>query len=401
MGKFTDTRYVNTINSLVNATKDKLNNPYYVFSDKKPTKVTYYTQNVEKSTLDEASGLYGEHIGSDSPFKFNKINDFLLYGIDRISTEYEVGDFGMESSPISGTCIILPNTIIPKQGDFFSISYVKESILFKVNSVSCDTLDTGANIYSIDYTLEKTDAIENIEKQVVKRFNFLVKNVGTEFKTIIQDCDYNLISSLEVLIENLIIKFSNIFFMPKLQTFVYNHDGWLMYDPFLIEFLIRNNVLKFGEEFIYVSHACSTNRTFSMDYMKTFFSQLEHVSLPIKCSTLATADLIEDPNSLFVTRLEEYYWVRHIDDTPYKTRFSVFDMDVIEHINENKYYEIGDEKEYYNLWIAYFNNNKDFINGDLLDTVNKTDFMDNLNCFYSLAITIFILERYINKLLEK
>ena len=29
MGKFTDTRYVNTINSLVNATKDKLNNPYY------------------------------------------------------------------------------------------------------------------------------------------------------------------------------------------------------------------------------------------------------------------------------------------------------------------------------------------------------------------------------------
>ena len=76
-------------------------------------------------------------------------------------------------------------------------------------------------------------------------------------------------------------------------------------------------------------------------------------------------------------------------------------MDVIEHINENKYYEMGNEKEYYNLWIAYFNNNKDFINGNLLDIVNKTDFMDNLNCFYSLAITIFILERYINKLLEK
>lgn len=401
MGKFTDTKYVNTINSLVSATKDKLNNPYYVFSDKKPTKVTYYAQNVEKSTLDEASGLYGEHIGNDSPFKFNRINEFLLYGIDRINTDYDVGDSGMESNPISGTCFILPNTIIPRQGDFFSISYVKENVLFKVNGVSCDTLDNGANIYSIDYMLEKVDAIEKIEAQVDKKYSFLVNNVGTDFKAIIQDCDYNLINELEALIENLIIKFSNIFFMPRLQTFVVNHDGWLMYDPFLIEFLIRNEVLKFGEEFVYVAHACSTNRTFSMDYMKTFFSQLEKASLPVECNTIATADLIEDPNSLFVTRLEEYYWVRHVDNTPYKTRFRIFDMDVIEHINEGKYYEKGNEKEYYNLWIAYFNNNKDFINGDILSIVNKTDFMDNLDCFYSLAITIFILERYVKNLIRK
>ena len=56
MGKFSDTRYVNTIDSLVNATKSKLENPYYQFADKKPTKVTYYSQNIEKSTLDESSG---------------------------------------------------------------------------------------------------------------------------------------------------------------------------------------------------------------------------------------------------------------------------------------------------------------------------------------------------------
>ena len=57
MGKFTDTKYTNTIDSLVNATKSKLNNPYYKFNDRKPTKVTYYAQNKEMSTLDEASGL--------------------------------------------------------------------------------------------------------------------------------------------------------------------------------------------------------------------------------------------------------------------------------------------------------------------------------------------------------
>lgn len=401
MGKFSDTKYINTIDNLVGATKEKINNPYYIFSDKKPTKVTYYAQNIEMSTLDEASGLYGEHIGADSPFKFNKINDFLLYGIERINVEYEAGEYGVESNPITGSCIILPNTITPRPGDFFSITYIKEAILFKVNAVTTDTLDTGANIYSLEYSLDKIEGIDNIESQVEKSFNFLVNNVGTDFKTIIQDCDYDLIEKIESLIENLIIKFNNIFFNPKLQTFILNHDGWLMYDPFMIEFLRRNNVLSFSDEYIHVSHACETNRTFAMDYMKTIFYCLENPSNNIKCNTIGTADMIRDPNSLFVTRLEDYYWIRHVDRSPFKTRFTLIDMDIIDHINKNIYYEKDNKKEYYNLWIAYFNNNEDIIKGDLISLINNTDYLDNLSCFYALGITIFILERFIKTLMVK
>lgn len=401
MGKFSDTKYINTIDNLVSATKDKINNPYYKFSDKKPTKVTYYTQNVEKSTLDQASGLYEAHLGSNSPFKFNKIKDFVLYGIDRINVEYDVGEFGAESNPITGSCILLPNTIVPKDGDFFSISYVKENLLFKVNSISPDTLDNGANIYSIDYALEKIDMIDTIESQVAKTYRFIVDNIGTEFKTIIQDCDYDLISNLESLVDNLIIKFNNIFFNDKLQTFVCNHDGWNMYDPFLIEFLKRNNILSFGEEYVYVSHAACTNKTFGMDYLKTFFYALENPTKKISYNTTGTADLIQDPNSLFATRIQEYYMINHVDYTPYKIRINLFDMDVVEHIRDNKMYPKDDEKEYYNLWIAYFNNNDDFIKGDLIDLLNKIEFMDNLKYFYALPISIFIIEKGIMKLLAR
>ena len=165
MGKFKNTRYMDTIDNIVNATKDKLNNPYYIFNDKKPTKVTYYSQSIERSTLDEASGLYGSHLGADSPFKFNKIIDFLLYGIDRIETQYDNGDNGIEAAPITGQAIVLPNTIIPRPGDFFSIKYIKEEILFKINSVTVDTLDTGANIYQIEYQAELTNSISSIDKQ--------------------------------------------------------------------------------------------------------------------------------------------------------------------------------------------------------------------------------------------
>lgn len=401
MGKFTDTKYINTIDSLVNATKSKLNNPYYKFTDQKPTKVTYYSQNIEKSTLDEASGLYEAHVGNSSSFKFNKIKDFIIYGIQKMPTEYDAGEFGIEAAPISGDAVILPNTIVPRPGDFFSISYVKETVLFKVNSVNGDTLDTGANFYKLEYTAELTDAIENIESQVEQNFNFIVNNIGTDFKAIIRSTDYDLVSELEVLVENLITYFETVFFQNNLQTFVYNHDGWYMYDPFMIEFLIRNSVLNYGDKYIYLHHAAATRKTFGMDYLKTFFYNLENPNTEdIKSSTMATADLISDPNSLFSCRMEYYYMIRYFDKTPYKTRFEIFNNDILDHIKENKMYEKGNEKECYNLWIAYFNNNKDFIKGNIVELVKNIDYMDNLEHFYMLGISIFIIEQYIKMLLS-
>ena len=399
-GKFTDTTYKNTIDSLVQATKTKFNNPYYIFSEQKPTRVTYYSQNIEKSTLDEASGLYEAHLGNNSPFVFHKINDFFIYGIEQILVNYDIGDYGTETEGISGEGTILPNTITPRPGDFFSIPYLKEQILFKVSGITTDTLDTGANIYKIEFSLASTTATDTIEKQVEKSFNFVVNNVGTDFKTIIQDCDYDLAKQLEVLIENLITHFENIFFDRKTQTFTFNHDGWLMYDPYMIEFFIRNSVMKYGDSYKFVSHATETHRTFAMDYLKTFFYALENPTVKnLSYSTMATADLINDPNSLFATRLEYYYSVNYKDKNMIKTRFETIDSDVLEHIESGEYYETGDKREFYNLWIAYFNDNKDFVKGSVIDIIMKTDFVDSLYDFYTLGITIFILERYITKLL--
>ena len=400
MGKFTDTKYTKTIDNLVDASKSKLNNPYYKFTDQKPTKVIYYAQNVEKSTLDEASGLYGEHVGDNSPFKFNKIIDFIIYGIDKITVDYEAGEFGAEATPIEGDAIILPNTIIPKPGDHFAIKYIKETLMFRVQSVSIDTLDSGANFYKIEYKLH-TDTIEQIEEQVESDFNFIATNVGTDFKTIIKSEDYNLIDELERLVETLITYFENIFYQTNVQTLVYDHDGWQMYDPFMIEFLIRNSVLNYGEKYVFLDHAAAVNKTFGMDYTKTFFHSLENPNIAdLKPCTMATADLINDPNSLFACRMDYYYMVRYFDKTPYKTRFEIFNNDIIDRIRDNKPFEKGNEKEIYNLWISYFNNEKDFIKGDVLSMIKNADYMDNLECFYMLGISIFIIERYIKMLLS-
>lgn len=400
-GKFTNTTYKDTIDSLVSATKDKLNNPFYIFSDQRPTKVTYYSQNIEQSTMDQASGLYGAHVGNQSPFKFNKIKDFFLYGLEKINTEYDLGEVGIEAGEISGDAIVLPNTIIPRDGDFFSISYIKESVLFKVNGVSPDTLDNGANFYKIEYKLELTDVTDSIEAQVSKIFEFIPNHVGTDFKILILDCDYKLADEISAMTDGLISYFCANFFDSRLQTFVYSHDGWHMYDPFAIEFIIRNKVLSHSTDtYIHVAHATSTSRTFGIDYMKTFFNRLEGRDTR-SFDNSATADLITDPNSLFVTRMDHYYKVRYNDKTPYKTRFNTIDAEVIEHIENGEKFERGNPKEIYNLWIAFMNNENDFITGNAMDLLRNMNLEeDNLRCFYMLIITIYILEQSINSLIK-
>ena len=111
--------------------------------------------------------------------------------------------------------------------------------------------------------------------------------------------------------------------------------------------------------------------------------------------------MIQDPNSLFATRLEDYYWIRHVDSSTNKTRIRLFDMDIIEHIKSNTYYERGNSKEAYNLWIAYFNNDNNFINGDMVELVKNMNYMENIDVFYMLPITIFILEEFVRSLVAK
>ena len=399
MGNFTNTAYANTINSLVNATKDKIKNPYYKFTDKKPTSVVYYKINKEASTLDVGSKTVYENVGKDSPLKYNRIDNFYLYGIEKIQLSYDNGEFGLEASPIEGDAIILPDTIEPSVGDFFTIPYIKEDICFRITSVTKDTLESGGNIYQVSYTNEYYK-IKELEKSVIKTFKFIVDNSGTDFSTILLSRDYELLEKLENLVESLIDYFNELFFDNNVQTFCYHlPDDTVIYDPYLIEFLIRNNVMTYGSKFIYVNHECTLEKTFSLNYAKSFFYALENPSEKIDPQTFASTELIKDPNSLFVTRLISYYKLKYFNHER-GTAIEIFDHDVINHIKNNKYYDEKDRKSIFNIWIAYFNTDNDYIKGNILDTIKKFDWEDGKQCFYGLVIDIFIIERYIEYLVK-
>ena len=159
MGKFLDTTYTATINSILESQTKRLDNTFYTFTDKAPTTCTYYNINTSKSTLDESTNLAYSYTDGDSPLRYNRIKDTVIFGLDRIQVQMDAGDFGLESDTIEGDAYILPNSFKPYPQDYFIINHTNEEYLFKVTSVSLDTLPTGANMYKISYNYKPLASI--------------------------------------------------------------------------------------------------------------------------------------------------------------------------------------------------------------------------------------------------
>lgn len=396
MAKFTNTTHKVTIDSLVDGFKEKLDNPYYIHMDRHGVPSTYYNQNLNKSTLDPGFKSSYSHLGDNSPIKYNKVNNFFIYGIERISVDLENGEFGLESNGIEGEAIILPNTIVPIPNDYFTINHNSKNLLFKVISVSVNTVENGSNFYKIDY---KLDALDNkdIEKQCEDEFEMIVKNVGTQYNTVIRKSDYNYIDRVEVILERLKIYYCDLFYSDRVQAFILNHNNKYFYDPYLTEFLSKNGIVNDGSKFLHVAHQTYIHNTFSLDYDKTFFRLIENRNLKFKPRIQSQADIVNEYLSILCTRAEDYYKIQYIgsDSNPNKFVIQNFDLDLIERIYKKELYS---DNNYLNIIIKYFNNIE--IEPEDIDTIQDIDFESNISLFYNIPILIYILEYNVKSILR-
>ena len=227
-GKFfnTTTAYTQMVNQVAETMKGLLDNPYYLFTDKKASECTYYNINTTMTTLDEATrGNYSE-IANNSPMRFNKIKNFLIYGATKIDINLDISDFGLETSEITGEAIILPKTIIPYPGDYFYLTQIKEPLLFRVTAVNPNTLDTGATMYRINYMLDSADGVKKIDPQVVKIFQFVLDNTGNGSNvsaSIIEEDAFNNASALQNAAGELKDYYISMFYDAKVQSFFQTH----------------------------------------------------------------------------------------------------------------------------------------------------------------------------------
>lgn len=393
MGKFLNTTMATTVNSLVTGINHRLDNPYYTFTDKHPTLCTFYNVNDTKSTLDEGSKQYADINSEDSPLRYNKITNVFLYGIERITADLDIGEYGLESNEIEGEAILPPNSFTPYIDSYFTIDHVKGGpYWFRITKVTTDTLENGSNFWKMEYTL---DDIGPSKLKVDKSFKFIADNVGTNYKAVIEDESFELIDRLEQVNQTLRDYYCELFFRDSLQTFTYKYQDADFYDPETIEFIIRNKIM-YGDKYIYVDQAIALPDTFSIQYNKSPYRYVE------KCkSKLAFRRYYglcnEDPMSLLATRMEEYYIVTPNPNLKLLAEpIDTFSTEFIgAMIHNNKY---SDDKAFYNIISNYFNDKAD-LTDEMIDSLEDIDYADNTELYHVIPVIIFILDQEIAKLI--
>lgn len=401
MGTFTNTkRYEDTIISLSDGLKNRLQNPYYAFTDKKPVIVNYYNRNIHESTLDEASRLQEDLLGRKSPARYNLIKNASIFGNGiKIEQSLDIGQVGLEASPIELEFYVLPNTFIPYQEDFLTIPHSGETHLFKVIQVTPDTLEDGANFYKINIKYWSNTTIGEINNQVVETYEMVVNYVGTGYKSVIKSSEYELIEKLDDVLYRLFKYYNALFFKEKVQCYVcFKHNNVYFYDPYLFEFIIKNGVFTNTGTYVYIGQPIELPATFGFRYDKTFFRAIEECDMSYFKSNMTCGKRITQPFTLFSSRPEEYYYIDYEAPGLYDEQLAVIDPDLISAIIDNRLYNPDHNKAFYNIIIKYFN--KTNITLCDIDTFEALNSLDSEYLYYAIPMVMYIIEKNIKNTLK-
>ena len=401
-GKFINTDRKVAIESLTKGFKNNLNNPFYPNLEK-ATICTYYNQNLERSSVETGAEIVYTYIGKDSPIRYNKINNFHIYGINKIDIEITSTDWGIEnSSDISGTLYILPNTITPKSNDYFTINHIDNKVLFKVTSCSYDMLDNGNNIWRVEYKLESVDIdTDQINNQVVEDYDMMINNVGTDFKAIVKSNDYKFIEQIDEILSHLKKYYVSLFYNKRVQTFTFKYNGNNFYDPYMIEFIIRHSILLDNDNYLYIGHQTTLGDNFTLIYDKTVFRFMESYDKNFNPFTEFQAKCVEDILSILYFRKELYFKTVYVNTqiNPNEPLISAYSLDLIDRIKNYKLYEDYDDNLYLNILIKYLN--KKEINSDDIDSINYIEFSKDKTLFYNIPLIIYSLEGVVQNILQR
>lgn len=393
--------------SVIDLQEDLLKNPFYLFNDKKALPVDYYNINNNQSTLDKGLKINYDNDGKDTPFRYNLIHDMYLYGIDRVATSLESGEFGISGSEISGDAYILPDTITPYPGDHFVINMIKQRYQFIVSSVSTDTFDNGGNYYKIEYSLIHNDD-SRLSGNVIEEFKFVSGNIGTEFTPILQSQKYDVCKNLDDVCVNLKQLFKGLYFNNKVQTYTFVHlyyvcqtgmNSDFFYDPYMIEFCIRNKILyNSGDKYDYIDHKTNLKPDFNIKYSKSIWKVIENreKNLLPECKHSSTALFIDDPGTIFSTRYEKYFELTYAaHDTAletYASALNILDPQIIGHILENQLFPSDSKYAKYNLLIKYFNFDDHIGTEDILPLERIIETENTMENYFLIPMIIYIIE---------
>lgn len=275
MGKFVDEK------AIVNRNIENYNN--FVnergkFLEGGQTLVTYFQKNNKASLEDVGLGNVVEIIGSESPIKFNRIENLPLYNFDTLGLQYEYDDETGMNNNIEGTAIIIPGTIKPLSDEFFSVSYLNKDFLFKITNVEGNTIGSKF-FYKIEYQLSRNNLRILEERQIANRYEVDYNSLGGSKNSPIITSDlYSRLKLIEDLLYDIRKDYNKDYYNASMNGYFYN----MIYDNCLHMFLSNHRDILIDKktmmENMYIEPLFDeSGRTFKEIYNHTLFSIVDDV----------------------------------------------------------------------------------------------------------------------------
>lgn len=249
--------------------RDKMVSPFSRFLRGAPTFCTYFSQSKVESTASMGTQQVNAIIGANSPLRYNKIDDMVLYQFKQLNPNIDYAETGYQSDIISD-CTILPETIIPVPNDLFIVGYLGKSYLFKVNKVNINIIESN-NFYSIEYELYKTDW-DMKDINVVDDFKFIYDNIGTDSKTILHCDTFTHIQDIEKIISKFRKYYIELFYKRYLNSFLYNAEDSIYYNKYITYFITKHELLTTFDDPIKLTMEVDMGRNFNRLYDKSIYN---------------------------------------------------------------------------------------------------------------------------------
>lgn len=373
----------------------RLGSQYTIFFDNKtPTFTTYYHINNINSITDSGFLNVENILGSESPIRFQKIENFPIYGIESIKPDLVDDDEGLTSS-FDSDAIILPNTIKPVPNDYFIINYLGDNHVFMVTEVNYDTIKSN-NFYSISYTMKSTSSTTDLEKQVLEKYNCIFQNIGTDDKCLLRSDEYEKLGEISSWYKKVARDYTALFYNMRYNSFLFQSGSRSIYDRYLTHFINNNNIFNEPNSF-------NTLRLSNEDYDNTFITEYEDcIYRKIEENDIDSLDFIRTfhwaiayPDSIF-----RFYNVRCVRSIRFNaTGDTIYVPDEL--IENIKYNTITDASNILgNILIKYFNNGFKSIYDIDVNTLKKYKLRHRFEDFIMLPMALFCISTTMKTLMK-
>ena len=380
---------------------------YTRFLDKHVDFFTYFSINKVLSTTSIGNFAVDSYIGRDSPVRYNRINNFPLYGFPLFTDENSYGEdgAGLNMDDYGGEVIMLPEIIEPSEGDCFILDIYDTNRFFIVTEVRQVALK-GKSHYILSFISGIPDYLPQLKRQVVDVYNAIFDNIGTEDRVVISNKDYQLKANYESTYKSMYTYYIHKFFNKRKTLFQVNINNGSVpinyTDTFCTKFMEDNRIIvmdKLLKECLVLDYNKLYENSDFFEYADTIYWAIEHKDYRrLKSTNYITIKKMISPFSLSISQndsdvyLSEIYTENSFCDYEENSYNSIaYDFtSITNRITANSIY-ISDEPvdRCISIIVRYLNDDS-MINPGYFSAINF-DEMSELDQYLLIPIILFII----------